>query len=262
MDLGTITLSYFNIALLCFAVGFAGFVDSIAGGGGTISIPAYILTGLPVHTALGCNKFSGSCGTTLTVLKFWKNGAINIPVALIAAVTSFVGSYIGTSVALMIPDHTLTKVLIFVLPTAAVLMSVKRNLGYTDTSYTIRGKKRICYASIIGLLIGSYDGMFGPGTGTFAIIAFAWLMKFDLKKASGNAKILNLASNYASFITFAMAGSVIYQIAIPAAICGIIGNYAGSHVALKKGASFIRPMILIVLAMLLLKLLFDISHTL
>lgn len=113
-------------------------------------------------------------------------------------------------------------------------------------------------AFMIGLLIGGYDGLFGPGTGTFAIMAFSVLMGFDLRTASGNAKILNLASNYASLMTFAFAGTIIYGVALPAALCGIAGNYLGAHCALTKGARFIRPMMLTVLMMLVLKLLFDI----
>ena len=99
--------------------------------------------------------------------------------------------------------------------------------------------------------------MFGPGAGTFAIFAFSSIMKYDLKTASGNAKIVNLASNYASLLTFALAGTVYYQIAIPAGICNIIGNYIGSAYALKKGGKFIRPMMIVVLIFLLGKIAFD-----
>ena len=148
--------------------------------------------------------------------------------------------------------------LIIILPCAAVIIFLKRDLGETDRSAGMERGRAALLAFMIGLLIGGYDGLFGPGTGTFAIMAFSVLMGFDLRTASGNAKILNLASNYASLMTFAFAGTIIYGVALPAALCGIAGNYLGAHCALTKGARFIRPMMLTVLMMLVLKLLFDI----
>lgn len=249
------------LVFVCFMVGLAGFVDAVAGGGGIISIPAYMLAGIPAHYALGCNKFSGSCGTTLSVIKFWRNGALDIKIALIAAVTSFLGSALGTRIALLLSDQTIKTLLIFILPAAAVIMSLKRDFGEENLSGGLSEGCKIVFAMIIGFFIGGYDGLFGPGTGTFAIIAFSLIMKFDLKTASGNAKILNLASNYAALITFATAGSIIYKIAVPAAICGIIGNYFGAHCAISKGAKFIKPMMVVILAMLLIKLVIDILQT-
>jgi len=109
----------------------------------------------------------------------------------------------------------------------------------------------------IGLGIGLYDGIFGPGTGTFAIIAFTTLMGFDLRTAGGNAKVLNLASNYASLVTYLMNGLVVFSVGIPCAVSGIVGNLLGSHFALKNGAKFIRPMMLVVLVLLLGKIVSD-----
>ena len=251
-------ISTMSLILVCFLVFLAGFVDASAGGGGIISLPAHIFTGMPAHLALGCNKFSSSCGTTLAVFKFWRGGAVNLRAAAIAAVGSFIGSAVGAKTALMLSDQTIKTMLLIILPCAAVVIFLKRNLGDSDDSAQMGRDKAAAIAFMIGLLIGGYDGLFGPGTGTFAIMAFSSLMKFDLKTASGNAKILNLASNYASLITFAFAGTIMYGVAIPAAVCGIAGNYLGAHCALTKGARFIRPMMLAVLALLLLKLLWDI----
>jgi uncharacterized membrane protein YfcA len=238
-------------------VGFAGFVDAAAGGGGIISLPAYLFTGMPAHFAYGCNKFSGSCGTTLAVIQFWRYGAVDIKAALIAAAGSFIGSAAGSKIVLLLSDQFLTTLLLFVLPCATVIISIKHNFGWENLSNTLSSRTTIILAFLIGLLIGGYDGLLGPGTGTFAIIAFSSIMKYDLKTASGNAKILNLASNYASLITFAFAGTIFYNVAIPAAICGIAGNYLGSACALRKGGKFIRPMMIIVLILLLAKIIFD-----
>jgi uncharacterized membrane protein YfcA len=111
---------------------------------------------------------------------------------------------------------------------------------------------------LIGLIIGCYDGFIGPGTGTFAVIAYTALMRYGLKKASGNAKALNLASNYAAVITFALAGTIRYDIALPAAAFSIAGNYLGSGLAIKKGAKFIKPMLIVVMIILLAKLGYDV----
>lgn len=255
------TISASSMIILCFMVFLAGFVDASAGGGGIISLPAYIFTGMPAHYALGCNKFSSASGTTLAVFKFWKGGAVDMRAALIAAAGSFIGSAVGTKAALMLSDQTIKTMLLVILPCAAVIIMFRRNMGEADRSHEIGRAKAAALAAVIGLLIGGYDGLFGPGTGTFAIIAFSMLMKYDLKTASGNAKILNLASNYASFITFAAAGTIVYSVAIPAALCNIAGSYFGSHCALTRGAKFIRPMMAAVITLIMLKLLWDIlSH--
>ena len=126
--------------------------------------------------------------------------------------------------------------------------------------FSLHGMKQwptILLALGIGLGIGLYDGIVGPGTGTFAIIAFTTLMGFDLRTANGNGKVLNLASNYASLFTYLMNGLVVFHIGIPCAISNILGNLLGSHFALKKGARFIRPMMLVVLVLLLGKLISD-----
>lgn len=251
------TLSLQSLIFVCFMVGIAGFVDAAAGGGGIISLPAYMFTGMPAHYALGTNKFSGSCGTTLAVFKFWKSGALDIKASLIAAAGSFLGSAAGAKAALMMSDQTLKTILIFILPAAALIISLKRDFGEKDLSSTLNRKKAAVIAFAIGVIIGGYDGMFGPGTGTFAIMAFSVLMKYDLKTASGNAKILNLASNYASLITFAMSGTIYYSLAVPAAACGIVGNYLGARCALAKGSKFIKPMMMAVMSLLLLKIAFD-----
>lgn len=254
---GLFEISKLSMLLICFLVFLAGFVDASAGGGGLISIPAYLFTGMPAHLALGCNKFSSCCGCVLSVLKFWRGGAVRLRAALIAAAGSFAGSACGSMTALMLSEHTIKTMLLIILPCAAALILFKKDMSDEDRSPLLSCGKATMLALVIGLLIGFYDGIFGPGTGTFAIIAFSALMGFDLKTASGNAKLLNLASNAAALATFAAVGNILYSIAIPAALCGIAGNLAGAHIALTKGLKFIRPMMLFVLSLLMLKILCD-----
>ncbi|MBR4400511.1 MAG: TSUP family transporter [Synergistes sp.] len=250
-------ISKTSLLLVCFLVFIAGFVDASAGGGGIISLPAYFFTGMPAHMALGCNKFSGCCGCVLSVMKFWRGGAVRLRAAIIAAAGSFAGAACGSMTALVLSEHTIKAMVLVILPCAAAVILFKKDMNDEDRSRSLSQRKAALLAVVIGLLIGFYDGIFGPGTGTFAIMAFSALMGFDLKTASGNAKLLNLASNAASVITFAAAGNILYSIAVPAAVCGIAGNFAGAHMALTRGSKFIRPMMLCVLALLMLRILWD-----
>lgn len=245
------------MVFLILMAGFAGFVDSAAGGGGLISLPAYLFAGLPAHYTYGTNKFSAACGTTFSTLNFFKNGAMNVKVGILAAIGSFAGSTLGSRIVLLLSDDVLNLMLLVILPLAAVLILWRRKMPDENHDDGILTAKKALLALCIGVGIGLYDGMIGPGTGTFAIIAFTTLMGFDLRTANGNAKVLNLASNYASLVTYVLSGYVVFSIGIPCAISGIAGNLLGSHFALKKGARFIRPMMLVVLVLLLGKLISD-----
>ena len=244
-----IQISLPMMAFLVLMTGFAGFVDSAAGGGGLISLPAYLFAGLPPHYTYATNKFSAACGTTFATASFFRNGAMNVKVGVLAAVGSFVGSALGAHIVLMLSDEVL-QAMMFIILWQRNLPDENRDDGTIDLKKTL-------LALGIGLGIGLYDGIFGPGTGTFAIIAFTSLMRFDLRTANGNAKVLNLASNYASLFTYLSSGLVVFPVGIPCAISNIVGNIIGSHFALTKGAKFIRPMMLVVLVLLLGKLVTD-----
>ena len=246
------------LILLYFLVFLAGFIDSIAGGGGLISLPAYIFVGLPSHNAMATNKFTSSLGTTLSTLRFLKNKALDLKIAIISAVGSFMAARIASEIVLRLDEKMFRAMIMFVLPVVAIVILSKRNFGDENLSNTIEKSKAYRYAFLIGLLIGFYDGLIGPGTGTFAIMAYCLIMKYDLKTASGNSKLLNLASNYASLSVFLFSGNIIFRIAIPAAILGLLGNYLGSGFAIKKGAKFIRPTMIVVIVLLFTKIFFDV----
>ena len=252
-----ITISPWMMAFLMLMTGFAGFVDSAAGGGGLISLPAYLFAGLPPHYTYATNKFSAACGTTFATASFFKSGAMNVKVGVLAAIGSFAGSALGAHIVLLLSDEMLRTMMFIILPVAAVIILWQRNLPDENRDDGMLDLKKILLALAIGLGIGLYDGIMGPGTGTFAIIAFTTLMGFDLRTANGNGKVLNLASNYASLFTYLMNGLVVFHIGIPCAVSNILGNLLGSHFALKKGARFIRPMMLVVLVLLLGKLISD-----
>ncbi len=243
------------VFLMCMT-GFAGLVDSAAGGGGLISLPAYLFAGLPAHYTYGTNKFSAACGTTFAAARFFKSGALDLKVGLLAAAGSFAGSALGSHLVLLLSDAALQTMLLCILPAAAVIIFWQRRLPDENRAgpFTLRSALA---ALGIGFGIGCYDGLFGPGTGTFAILAFTTLMGFDLRTASGNAKLLNLASNYASLVTYFSSGLVVLSVGLPCAVSGIAGNLIGSKLALTKGGRVIRPMMLGVLVLLLGKLAAD-----
>ncbi len=241
-----------QILIACPLVFLAGFVDAVAGGGGLISLPAYYLTGMPAHLAIGSNKFSSCVGTAFSTGRFLKDGSINPKVAATSATFALMGSFAGARLALVLDDHFLRVTMLVLLPAAAVfiLFSKKKSEQDICTFDSISENHAMVLSGLIGIVLGVYDGFFGPGTGTFLIIAYTTLLGFDFKTACGNTKVVNLSSNLAAVITFIAAGKITYAVAVPAAVCSIAGHWIGSGLAIKKGAKFIRPVMLIVLVLL------------
>lgn len=243
-----------SFIMLMGASFLAGFLDSIAGGGGLITLPAYTLTGIPMHFVYGCNKFSAAFGTTIATLRYWKHKMLDIQVGILAAIGAFAASALAAKVVLYLSDSTLKTMMLIILPVAGVVTALNKNMGVENHSDSYSMKKKVALAFLIGGLIGFYDGLVGPGTGTFALMAFCFIMKYDLRTASGNAKCLNLASNYAALAVFLLEGTVYFKIAIPAAVFGIAGNYFGAGFAIKKGAKAIKFMLMVVIVLLFIKM--------
>lgn len=239
-----------QLLILCPLVMLGGFVDAVSGGGGIISLPAYLMVGVPVHQAYGCNKIACTVGAASSVAVFGKNGSLVIKDALIAAAASFCGALISANIVLMLSEETLKIMLLIVLPIVAVASMVKIKEPEKKTEET---GGRTTKLALLGVAHGLYDGMIGPGSGTLAILLFLWVMKSEMRIAAGNAKVMVFASEIASTITYIMAGQVAYMIAIPATICGMIGSYIGSCAVVLKGAKFVRPVMMIVAAALLVK---------
>ena len=251
-------MEYFEIlAIVCPLVFLGGLIDAVAGGGGLITLPAYLLAGLPPHTASATNKCGNAFGTLLSTVRFLRHGDIHIPTAVVGALAALLGAWLGAKMNMLVPEQVLYSMMLVVVPAMAVFLLFKRDFGTEDRSGELGAEKLLVLSGLIGLGIGMYDGFFGPGTGTFLMLAFSGICKFDLLKASGNTKAANSASNVASLLTFALAGKVMWSVGIPAAVCGIVGNYIGSGLALKKGAKIIRPMFFVVLTLLLLRLVTD-----
>lgn len=239
--------------IVCPLVFLAGFVDSIAGGGGLISLPAYMLSGLPAHYVLGTNKMAMSIGTLTATVKYIRAKQFDAKAGLLAGASSFAGAVAGSRLSLSIPDDILHTVMLIILPCVAVFLVIQRNFGTVPTVIP-NGRGLVVRALLIGLFIGCYDGFIGPGTGTFFLLAFTAFLGFDLLKSSGCAKIANLASNVASMLVFGSEGKILFALAIPAALCASAGNYLGAKAAIKGGGKYIRYTVFIVIGLLFIKI--------
>lgn len=236
--------------ILCPIIAIGAIIDAIAGGGGLITLTAYVAVGLPPQVALGNNKFAAASGTTIACYRYIRKGEVDWKIGTIAILFSFAGSSVGSYLATRFADAYLHYLLIFLVPAIALFILLKPDFGQAKT---MASKYSIPLSAVAGLLLGAYDGFFGPGTGMFLTIIFTSVIGLDLLRSCGTAKVVNLASNVAALTTFIRFGSIDYGIAIPCAISAIIGGYIGSGLAIRGGVKVIRPVMLFVLALLLLK---------
>lgn len=239
--------------IVCPLVFLAGFVDSIAGGGGLISLPAYLLAGLPIHNAIATNKLSSTTGTLVSTLRLVRNHFADLKLALPCMAASFCGSILGARIALLTSDAILKIVLLILLPIVAFYVLKKKDL---EPDLTTQPSHRTQLTILISssLLIGIYDGFYGPGTGTFLLLVYTALAKIDVRTASGNMKLVNLSSNVSALVTFLLAGKVIWTLGLAASVFSIAGHYIGSGMVMKNGPRIVRPIILVVLGLLFLKI--------
>ena len=241
--------------IICPMLFLAGLVDAIGGGGGLISLPAYLLAGVPMHNAIATNKLSSACGTTLTTIRFIRQGLVNWKIAVPTAAFAILGSSLGANLSMKMDEGVMQNILFIVLPVVAfVVMNPKLFHDREENSIVLNGRLWVT-AITSAFLIGIYDGFYGPGTGTFLIIAFTVFGRMDMRSANAQAKIINLTTNITSLIIFLMNGQAVILLGLAAAVCNMAGNYVGAGLALKQGSKVTRPVIVLVLALLFLKIL-------
>ncbi|MDR1107871.1 MAG: TSUP family transporter [Spirochaetaceae bacterium] len=246
-------LSVFLIT--CPLVFLAGFIDSIAGGGGLISLPAYLMAGIPIHFALGTNKLSSVCGALTASFRYYKNKYVDIFLCLPSIAAALAGSALGSSLALAADERILRWILLVVLPLTAFYVFKKKNL--TRESPPLPRLKAVVYSLIISFFLGGYDGFSGPGTGTFLILLYHGIAKIETRTASGNAKLVNCASNLAAVVLFFSRGRVLVPLGLCAAVFNILGAYIGSGLVIRRGTKIIRYVMLVVLTLIFIKLVWD-----
>ena len=243
--------------IICPMLFLAGFVDSIGGGGGLISLPAYLLAGLPPHMAIATNKLSSSCGSSLTTVRFLRHGLVNLRLAVPSVIAALVGATLGSRLSLLVSEDVLKYVLFSILPIAAFFVLNRHLFQDRGSEKAVADRRTLLVCILSALIIGAYDGFYGPGTGTFLIIAFTVFARMSLSAANAQAKVINLTSNLASLAVFLLQGQVLIPLGLAGAVCNMAGNYLGSGLALSKGSKIVRPIILCVLLLLLLKLIFN-----
>lgn len=244
-----------SVVLICLGVFTAGFVDAIGGGGGIISVPMYLLAGLPAHNALGTNKMSSCIGTTVSTLRYMKHGYIHWGLGIPSVVLALAGAHLGTRLQLLVPESYLKYVLLAVLPLVALVLLRQKTLPEAPGKIAPWRQRVIVWGA--ALVVGTYDGFYGPGTGTFLLLIFCGLAKMDLRTASGNVKLVNLSSNVSALTTSLLAGKVLIPIGLLAACFSMLGNYLGSGLTIKNGSKAVRPVIFAVLGLLAVKIIWE-----
>ncbi|MBS1407587.1 MAG: TSUP family transporter [Oscillospiraceae bacterium] len=242
---------------LIVAVGvfLASFMDAIAGGGGIISVPTYLLAGVPMHMALGTNKVSSGIGTAVSTARFIKNGYIDWKLGIPSVALALVGSFVGTSIQLMIDEVYLQYLLLIVLPVVAFV--VLRQRQFPEERGEIDRRKQCAIVWLASFVVGAYDGFYGPGTGTFLLLIYCNLAKMDVRTAGGNVKLVNLSSNIGAFVTSLRSGQVFLVLGLIGAVTSIAGHYVGSGLAIKNGSKIVRPTVVIVLILLAVKVVYE-----
>ncbi len=227
------------LALILFSVAaIAGFIDAIAGGGGLLTVPALLLAGLPPYLALGTNKGQSVFGSGSALRLFWKSPLLDRKRAAESLVPALIGSALGVLLLSWISSRFLTPLVMVLLAVAAVLVIVQRPPAKPHAPR----QRSALLAIIVAFFIAGYDGFFGPGTGTFLILTYAYLWRDPLDAASANAKVVNFASNLAAFVSFALKGAIVWHLALPMAAGQLIGGYAGAHMTIRVGRSLVRWM--------------------
>ena len=246
------------LIFLALASGFAGFVDAMAGGGGLIQLPA-LLIGLPnkdLPLILGTNKVPSIFGTTAAARNYFKNIKPDIPLTVSMMGPAFIGSMTGAAFAATIPKDFFKPFIVFLLITVAIYTWRKPALGMNE-NLKFTHKKRLLFVALIGLLIGFYDGIFGPGTGTFLVFFLVSGIGYAFLKASATAKLINIATNAGAILSFQLTGHIWWQLGLLLAFANVLGAVIGSRLAIKGGSPLVRKVFLAVTFLLITRVAWD-----
>jgi uncharacterized membrane protein YfcA len=247
-----------ELLLVSLASVLAGFVDAIVGGGGLILVPALFAVFPATHpaTLFGTNKSASIWGTAFAARQFSRRVDMHWPALLPAAVAGLVGGFLGAWAVTVLPSGFLRKLLPVVLLAVLLYTLVRKDMG-REHAPRLAGRAQTAAACAIGLLLGFYDGFFGPGTGSFFVFLFVRVLGYDFLNASAAAKLLNTATNFAALLLFAWKGHVWWQYAAALAVANVLGSLLGTHLALKHGASFVRVVFILVVSALICKTGYD-----
>ena len=249
-------LSIWTFIIVCPLTFLGGFVDAVAGGGGLISLPAYMIAGVPVHNAIATNKLSSGMGTTVSTYRLAKLGYIPWRKAALCILMAVIGSSTGAKLALMVDAELFKRLMLVIIPLTAIY--VMRNKQMDEPKEPLGSTQTLVRSALAALLIGVYDGFYGPGTGTFLILLLTAFAHFKLGEANGVAKSINLTTNLTSLAVYLINGKVIILLGFLGGLFGILGNYIGVTFFEKKGAKAVRPLMLAVLIIFFIRVLTEI----
>lgn len=243
--------------IVCPLVFLAGLVDSIAGGGGLISLPGYLIAGVPPHLALGTNKMSSAVGTVVSTVRLARHGYLKgkMMLAGCSALLALAGSALGAHLALGLSDSMIRHMMVVILPFVAFYVLRNKRMDGEENRKEVPVRTMYAAALAAAFFVGAYDGFYGPGTGTFLILILTGAAGMDIRTAAAQTKVINLASNVAALATFLAAGNVDYRLGLTAGVCSIAGHYIGSGLVVHDGQKIVRPVVLLVLATLFIRVL-------
>mgnify|MGYP000802282877 CR=1 FL=1 len=235
----------------------AGLVDSIAGGGGLISLPGYLIAGVPAHLALGTNKMSSTIGTSISAVRLLKHGYLKgkMKMTIASAVCAMTGSVLGARMSLLVSESVIRHMMIVVLPIVAYHVLKNKHMGEDEKTGTASYKKMFLISVIAAFFIGCYDGFYGPGTGTFLMLLFTGFCHMTLNDAAGATKAINLTTNITALVVFLINGKVLLPLGIAAGVCNMAGNYLGSHSFTSNGHKIVKPVMIVVIVIFFIKVL-------
>ncbi|MBR4394483.1 MAG: sulfite exporter TauE/SafE family protein [Oscillospiraceae bacterium] len=239
------------VIIVAVGIFLAAFIDGISGGGGIIAIPTYLIAGLPPHLALGTNKLSSVLGKAVSTGRFIRRGYVDWKLGLPAIALAIIGAHLGTRLQLAIDERYLKWLLLLVLPIVAFAVLRQKELPEEPGEMPPGRRAAIVWAA--AFVLGAYDGFYGPGVGTFLLLIFCNLAKMDVRTAAGTVKLVNFAANIGAVVTSFAAGKVFIALGLIAGAASVTGHYFGSGLAIRDGSKIVRPVVLIVLVALAIK---------
>ena len=231
-----------TLLLLMLVSLLAGFVDAIAGGGGLLTMPALLMTGMDPRLVLGTNKGQGMFGSGSALWRYSKSPLLDKKRARVSLLPALGGAVCGVALVSSLSNEVLRPMVMVLLMGVALLLLIRR----PQAPGTPRVERPAWMAVAVAAVMGAYDGFFGPGTGTFLIMAYVTLWKDPMDAASANAKVVNFASNVAALASFAWAGAVLWKVALPMGLAQALGAQVGAHVTITRGHSLVRSAVILV----------------
>lgn len=250
------TITIITLIILSFV---AGFIDSVVGGGGLIVVPALLISfpNTPLTTIFGTNKIAALSGTSISAYQYSKRVKFNFKLLIVVSLFAGIASFLGAKIVSYINVNTLKPVVLIILVAIAIYTFIKKDLGNVKTK-KLSFYKQLIYGSLFAIIIGFYDGFFGPGVGSFFVLCFVVVLGFEFVEASAYSKVINCVTNIGALFVFIKQGDYILEIALIMAIFNISGNFIGTKISLKNGNAFVRKIFLAIIVMMILRYSYDV----